>query len=734
MVARKTCTVLLVDVSPTMRAHLPWVGDHLSRVVQNRLLYQRNDEFALVTCGARETKNDVHTEGLENAAATGEEDYEEEYLNVSVDVPMACASTETASAVSNLPDLAGDGAPADLLDALTVASDLLVRHERGGAFQRRVLFVTDLKTPCEVDDASFVDGVVAGMRAAGIQLTVATVGDEDPDASPESQGQSSAVDHSTAVSAARSSNRAMLLDICERLDAPGEEDGAPPRPVSTRSWVRDARSALALAQTKQTRATTSFRGDLRLTPWLSIKVWCYKKISEAKPPAMKLYNDAAGDDLGGDGPMVVRERAFTSYADPDNPTDVPPEMMISAYPYGPTNIPIQDDVKALISAKNDKDMAIFGFTPLDTVPMWYGMDEARVVVPWPSKATSAAAGMAASAGASDRDAKKAAVALSALAQAMARQGLAALTRAVWTQNSDRVSFGALTPHRVDEGDFLLFVPLPYAEDACSTDFKPLPLPGSDAAKALHPGAAAKLVPTQAQREAAARLVDALDGQGPTPWERLNPALTRTHALLAARAADELADPLAEPARGGPAAAEALTKPPLMGIAPAAGDERFGVVAERVADAAAAFASACGGLKLADDARWGRGWKRRAEELPDGEGVSRRGGGEEEGGGRAVERAGDPGVGPPPSKAARATPPETTAAPAAAAAAPRDDGEDAWEPVDVKEEAAEEARKDVMAADTVLVDDERSPREEPDAVSDPPPSAAAEDDGFFDDME
>ena len=97
MVARKTCTVLLVDVSPTMRAHLPWVGDHLSRVVQNRLLYQRNDEFALVTCGARETKNDVHTEGLENAAATGEEDYEEEYLNVSVDVPMACASTETAS-------------------------------------------------------------------------------------------------------------------------------------------------------------------------------------------------------------------------------------------------------------------------------------------------------------------------------------------------------------------------------------------------------------------------------------------------------------------------------------------------------------------------------------------------------------------------------------------------------------------------------------------------------------
>ena len=296
-----------------------------------------------------------------------------------------------------------------------------------------------------------------------------------------------------------------------------------------------------------------------------------------------------------------------------------------------------------------------------------------------------------------------------------------------------MSFGALTPHRVDEGDFLLFVPLPYAEDACLTDFKPLPLPGSDAAKALHPGAAAKLVPTQAQREAAARLVDALDGQGPTPWERLNPALTRTHALLAARAADELADPLAEPARGGPAAAEALTKPPLMGIAPAAGDERFGVVAERVADAAAAFASACGGLKLADDARWGRGWKRRAEELPDGEGVSarrRRGGGRwaRRGEGRAT-RGWDRR-----RRNRRARRRRRRRRRRGGGGGARDDGEDAWEPVDVKEEAAEEAREDVMAADTVLVDDERSPREEPDAVSDPPPSAAAEDDGFFDDME
>jgi ATP-dependent DNA helicase 2 subunit 2 len=140
---------------------------------------------------------------------------------------------------------------------------------------------------------------------------------------------------------------------------------------------------------------------------------------------------------------------------------------------GPTNIPIQHDVAALVASKNDKGMAVFGFTPLASVPAWNGMEEARVLVPWPSKAGSAAAGMAASAGTSDREAGKAAAAMSALARAMKKKGVAALTRAVFTQNSDKVSFGALTPWCVPEGDFLVFTPLPFAEDAYVAEFKPL---------------------------------------------------------------------------------------------------------------------------------------------------------------------------------------------------------------------------------------------------------------------
>jgi len=703
---RKICTALLVDVSPSMHPHLGWVGDHLSRVVQNRVLHAKIDEFALVTCGSRETNNDVHTEGLENATAAGETDYEQEYLNVSVDAPMSCAAPELAEAVADLPSLAGEGAVADYLDALTVASDVLVRHERGGAFQRRILFVTDLRTPCAVDE-DFLDGMAAGMRGASVQLVVAVA---------SSSGDDDAV----------RANRAMLERLCAKLNAPGADGSIVP--AARRSEVSAAHGALLAAQVKQIKPTTTFRGDLQFTPWMTLKVWAYKKVSEQKPPPMKLYNDLA-TDAEGDGPMVTRERTFTSYADPDNPDDVAPEMMIQAYPYGPANIPVQEDVKALMASKYDKGMKIFGFTPLETVPQWYGMEEARILVPWPTREGAAAAGMAASAGLSDRDAGKAAAAMSALARAMQRKGVAALTRAVWMQGSDKVSFGALTPHVVPEGDFLLFVPLPYAEDAHASDFKPLPIPGSAAAARLTANAAAKLVPTEEQCVAADALVDALSGAGPEPWERLNPALTRMHALIHARAVDELAAPLAASSGGGPDAAAAIDGPPLATAAAAPGDASNAVEAKaKAAEAAKAFTSACGGLKMVE----ARGVKRRGADraLPPREdaGASARGEDRaEEEENRAAEEKGSTAVAEHPAAEDRPARVEPAAEPTTTVT-PSSEG-DGW--VVVKEEMTDTMEMDTLRMDTLAPDNGEEQRGDDPAAAQPPP---VEDDGFFDDME
>ena len=704
---KKICTALVVDVSPSMHAHLGHVGDHLSRVVQNRILNAKIDEFALIACGSDDTNNDVHTEGLEAAAASGERDYEEEYRNIAVKVPMGCSSSESAEVVASLRGMAGS-APCDYLEALVVASDMLVNHQRGGAFLRRIMLVTDLRTPCETDD-DFIGDIARGMRAVDMQLTVAVVRcEESEDATTRAQEEETVM-----------ANKETLRRLCDLLN-----EGAVT--VANRSCIEDHAVALQAAQVKTTKPTTTFRGDLEFTPWMSLKVWVYKKVSEAKPPSMKMYSDAA-DETAGDDPTVGRERVFRSYADPDAPVDVAPEMMISAYPYGPANIPIQDEVKELIAARNDKGMKIFGFTSLDQVPHWMGMDEPRVLVPWPTKDGSLAAGMAASAGATDREHRKATEAMSAMARAMQRKGQAALVRAVWTQNSDKVSFGALTPHITKEGDFLLFVPLPFAEDMYSNDFKPLPVPGSKAAEQLNANAKAKLVPTDEQRAAAAALVDALDGSGPDPWECLNPSLTRTHALLAARAANELAAPLAPAAGSGPDAAAALLASPFTGVPAMALPACRSRAGPGASEAAAAFKSACGGLKLTEPKT---GWKRKrggTEALP-----ARDEDPEED-----VPAGGDDDAAAVPEAAARkprredggAAPAETASAPPQRTEPPRGD-EDAWTVV-IKEEPV--TQQVVMDAPTQVIPEEEEPANMavPTQLEAPKP---ADDDEFFDDME
>ena len=164
--------------------------------------------------------------------------------------------------------------------------------------------------------------------------------------------------------------------------------------------------------------------------------------------------------------------------------------------------------------------------------------------------------MAASAGTSDREAGKAAAAMSALARAMKKKGVAALTRAVFTQNSDKVSFGALTPWCVPEGDFLVFTPLPFAEDAYVAEFKPLVTENRERSDGRHSKKLPKtqIAPDETQKAAANALIDALDGSGVDPWSVLNPSIARTHALLHARSTDEFAAPLAIAAGGGPDAA------------------------------------------------------------------------------------------------------------------------------------------------------------------------------------
>ena len=114
-----------------------------------------------------------------------------------------------------------------------------------------------------------------------MQLTVAVVRGE------ESEDETTRIQEEDTVMA----NRETLQRLCDLLNEPSDKG---PVSVTNRSCIEDHAAAPRAAQVKGTKPTATFRGDLEFTPWMSLKVWVYKKVSEAKPPAMKMYSDAAG--------------------------------------------------------------------------------------------------------------------------------------------------------------------------------------------------------------------------------------------------------------------------------------------------------------------------------------------------------------------------------------------------------------------------------------------------------
>ena len=299
-----------------------------------------------------------------------------------------------------------------------------------------------------------------------------------------------------------------------------------------------------------------------------------------------------------------------------------------------------------------------------------------------------------------------------------------------------------------EGDFLLFTPLPFAEDAYASSFRPLQT------ARVGPGIEKSNEPTNERTNArtdagaaADALVDALGGNGSTVAVP-NPPLARTDALLHARAADASAAPLAEAAKGGPAAAAALDAPPRADAEPPPAP---GQDPDRTARAAAAARRRsrrrAGGWapRLPSRAWRGRVARGRSLAAPGRKATSGR-------------KAGDPGrdlVGGPASGPVRARPGTRRTL------ARRDDGGrrpsapagsllrfpepprvatdvDGWVPVAaaVKEEPRDTMQMDTLRMDTLPVDSEDAAGVSGAARRRAAAAAAdqAEEDGFFDDME
>lgn len=469
MARSKETLVILLDVSPSLHSHLKYVSKAASTLLQRKLVFSKYDEVGLVIFGVHEAFNELHEE------LGG-------YENVSVLRPIQVVDDDILDTLENLPE---GSEPGDYLDAIIVGMDMLIKKAGPGKKGNKHLYlITDgesfVKESAEDESKEEqVDKVAAQLAEHGMKLDAVVMKSND------------------GVSKARIENERLLRRFARR-------------PQVELVLVDNPTSLLGAFKPRNVTPVTLYRGDMELTPNMSVKVWVYKKVAEERLPTLKKYSDKAPQGA----PHVTREVKmdidYRSTEDPDK--IVPPEQRSKAYRYGPQLVPVSKDVEDALKLKTEKGVKLLGFTDASNVLRHYYMKESNVFLPEPGNVSSI-------------------LAISALARAMKETNKVAIVRCVWRQGQAGVVMGALTPNISLEDnvpDCFYFNILPFMEDVREFPFASLD---------SRPPA---MQPSEAQQSAADNLVKTLDlapvGQDERlqPERTLNPVLQRWYSFVHAK--------------------------------------------------------------------------------------------------------------------------------------------------------------------------------------------------------
>jgi hypothetical protein len=252
------------------------------------------------------------------------------------------------------------------------------------------------------------------------------------------------------------------------------------------------------------------RCTLDLGPHVSIPVWTFNRVVEAKLPSLKTYmatTPAGQAPSAADVFMEVYRSSSYYLASAAPPASggaaaapatqgtgryVAPEDTLAAYRYGKDLVPLQDEevrqlhYTHLTGATNpgraDEELGnalqLVGFTPLSRMPrhMWLGAS--HLVTPVPAK--SHPSELWGSGGVDGATADKSAAALGALAHVLAQSQCGAVVRRCTRKGAD-VRLAVLTAMAATDGlqeglsPALVMNVLPFSEDVRMYPFAPLPL-------------------------------------------------------------------------------------------------------------------------------------------------------------------------------------------------------------------------------------------------------------------
>ena len=396
---------------------------------------ESKDEIALILFGTPDTDNPL---------ADGEC-----YENITIAQPMDVASFELLETVQN--NIQPSNVSADFVDALIVALDHLVSSTQGkkGFCMKRLILLSDLDGEFGDDQ---IDTVIAGIKNSGTELNVIGPSIEEDDDEDNKPGPSTTNGHAKAKTPQQRAGETMLKHILQEVE--GECYS-----------FSEALPALSYFQSRHIRQT-AWKCLLEITSSLQIPICSYVKMKNftLKQSWKKVFAKDADETVS-----TLR----TYHMNDEEETEVEKEDIVEGHRYGNTLVPMSADDKENMKYKAVKCFKILGFTNEDKIKRHHYLGDGSSFV------------------VAEKDDESAAIALSALANAMYETNKVAIVRKVYSAAAGP-RLGCLIPHIKAEYECLIYIELPFREDIRQFTFGSLPITDDSKANIKHAPSADQL--------------------------------------------------------------------------------------------------------------------------------------------------------------------------------------------------------------------------------------------------
>eukprot|EP00761_Pharyngomonas_kirbyi_P002763 gb/GECH01002767.1/.p1 GENE.gb/GECH01002767.1/~~gb/GECH01002767.1/.p1 ORF type:complete len:765 (+),score=233.25 gb/GECH01002767.1/:1-2295(+) len=414
----KEALVVILDVSRHISINpqrLEQAKQAVSLLITNKLRYHPKDEMGLVLLGTRDTSNHLNDE------------FEDEYKHIKILKAIEPASVHLLRQVDSIKP---SSSKADLIDALIVATDMIVNRTGNRKFKKRIFIVSDLS--CGIQTSAELQDIIDPIKGKEIAINLIGINlqTEDEELATESQV------YSNHDNIDKTFSEKVMRWICHHVSG----EVIP---------IDDAITDMQFLRSKPVLQRPVFSGCLEITPDVKIPVQAFGKTLEAKFPSLSMVSKVAEKSEEKETLAVETERTYHCIDDPD--TDVPKDQLVPGYQYGKEQVPFNSIDASQLAYKSEKCLQVLGFTEMSNVPRHHFMSSTYCFTPRKG----------------DQNSQRA---LSALIRAMAETSRVAIVRYTFRAKANP-KLGLLIPYIKSDYECLYYNSLPFVEDLRQYPFR-----------------------------------------------------------------------------------------------------------------------------------------------------------------------------------------------------------------------------------------------------------------------